>query len=293
VQIPSSTTADYVYVFATDGSGAVYESIDGGTNWTERMSGLPTPINDIRTSQNVGYGHAGRATGVYEMDIPPAPPQGIGGIIAGGHPRITWSANQEADFNHYQVWRYFQECNYYCPDKQCGSWISLTNIANTTNTYYNDLTITAYESCSIPGGVMDRVVYYVKAVDDQDTASGPSAGKVFYRGGDDPTKRGVDRPEGDKLPETFFIAQNHPNPFNPATEIRYGLPEDARVSLRVYDVLGREVATLVDEFQRAGYKSATFHATDRASGIYFARLIVTGGVGDVMFLGANKLVIVK
>ncbi len=75
------------------------------------------------------------------------------------------------------------------------------------------------------------------------------------------------------VPAAFGLAQNHPNPFNPITEIKYSLPVDCHVTLAVYDVLGRRVATLVDEHQTAGFKSARWEVTSEvASGVYFYRL---------------------
>ena len=73
-------------------------------------------------------------------------------------------------------------------------------------------------------------------------------------------------------PETFTLLQNYPNPANPSTTIRYALPRDCRVSLRVYNVLGQEVATLVSEDQKSGYKSVEWKAAGVASGVYFYRL---------------------
>jgi hypothetical protein len=78
--------------------------------------------------------------------------------------------------------------------------------------------------------------------------------------------------EGAAVPETFVLSQNYPNPFNPTTLISYQLPSAVKVDLRVYDVLGREVAVLASGIQAAGEHTAKFDARSLASGMYFYRL---------------------
>lgn len=74
------------------------------------------------------------------------------------------------------------------------------------------------------------------------------------------------------LPEEFSLDQNYPNPFNPATTIAFSLPEESDVRLVIYDMLGRQVATLVDETKSAGSYDVTFNAGNLASGTYIYRL---------------------
>jgi hypothetical protein len=74
------------------------------------------------------------------------------------------------------------------------------------------------------------------------------------------------------LPEGFSLSQNYPNPFNPTTNIEYTIPEASFVQIKVFDILGNEVATLVNEEQSAGTYRADFTANNLASGLYIAKL---------------------
>jgi hypothetical protein len=85
----------------------------------------------------------------------------------------------------------------------------------------------------------------------------------------------------------FELAQNYPNPFNPTTTIRYQIPTAETVSLKVYDVLGKEVATLVSGRQEAGNYAVPFNASGLSSGMYFYRLQAGG------FVETRKMMLVK
>ncbi len=74
------------------------------------------------------------------------------------------------------------------------------------------------------------------------------------------------------VPDQFKLYQNYPNPFNPATTIKYSLPQAMNVTIKIYDVLGREVITLVNGNKDAGNYEVEFHASNLSSGIYFYRL---------------------
>jgi regulation of enolase protein 1 (concanavalin A-like superfamily) len=89
------------------------------------------------------------------------------------------------------------------------------------------------------------------------------------------------------LPTEFALNQNYPNPFNPTTTINFELPRDVKVKLTIYDILGREVTTLVDEQMEAGIHNVQFDAARYASGVYFYHL----KAGDRVF--SKKMMLLK
>ena len=110
---------------------------------------------------------------------------------------------------------------------------------------------------------------------------------------------GMDDQDGNQMarinqekPTAFALLQNHPNPFNPETEISYALRKDTRVNLTVYNILGQKVKTLVDGFETAGPKSVRWDGTDEGgnqvgSGVYFYRISAAG------FVQTNRMIMLK
>lgn len=89
------------------------------------------------------------------------------------------------------------------------------------------------------------------------------------------------------IPETYELFNNYPNPFNPSTVIKYNVPKQSKVAIQVFDVLGREVATLVNEVQSAGSHEVTFNASKAASGVYFVRMTSDG------FVKSQRMLLLK
>jgi hypothetical protein len=77
---------------------------------------------------------------------------------------------------------------------------------------------------------------------------------------------------GNQIPKEYSLSQNYPNPFNPSTTIKYSLPKDGLVTMKIYDLAGREVAKLVNEVKKAGNYQVQFNASNLASGVYFYRI---------------------
>jgi hypothetical protein len=103
---------------------------------------------------------------------------------------------------------------------------------------------------------------------------------------------GTDAPEAPAtLPAEFSLAQNYPNPFNPETNIPFALPVRSNVTLKVYDLLGREVATLADRPFEAGVHTVSLNGSDLSSGVYFYTLKADGGSQN--FSSTRKLVLLK
>ncbi len=95
------------------------------------------------------------------------------------------------------------------------------------------------------------------------------------------------------IPDRFALSQNYPNPFNPTTMINFQLPVSSQMLMKVYDVLGREVAKLDDGLKIAGYYSVKFDGTRFASGIYFVRITATSQDRKTLFVKTIKMSMVK
>ena len=127
--------------------------------------------------------------------------------------------------------------------------------------------------------------YYVHASDDEYTVVSDTGEFVLSRAA-------LGSVYGYAIPEQFSLHQNYPNPFNPVTTIRYDLPENGHINITIYDMLGREVKTLVNQTQDAGYRSVIWDATNDygkpvSAGIYLYQI----QAGE--YMQTKKMVLLK
>lgn len=154
--------------------------------------------------------------------------------------------------------------------------------------YFSVGTTTADSVVFLPGGGSHRYSFYVLANDYVGNVESARPTPVTSD-----IVNGV--AENTSVPTEFSLSQNYPNPFNPTTTIEFSFAKKARATLRVYDMLGRELATLLDEDKAAGRHSVIWDASAVSSGVYFYRLTAgdasTGSVQS--FVQTRKLLLLK
>jgi len=99
--------------------------------------------------------------------------------------------------------------------------------------------------------------------------------------------------ELNNIPTEFSLEQNYPNPFNPSTAVSYQLAVDSRVTLKVYDILGKEITTLVNEVKEAGNHQVNFSAENLTSGVYFYSINASAINGEKNFSSVKKMLLLK
>jgi len=183
----------------------------------------------------------------------PSKPQNLQVASNGTYPVLTWDANTEPDISTYQVVRKMNS----------GSWTLIATVS--TNSYTDTQVITPVQ--------YDHFYYKVCAKDNQNYYSVFSNevsidGYKIYK-----NNEFSENETQNKIEEEFLLLQNYPNPFNPTTKISFTIPEAGFVTLKVYDILGRDVATLINEGRPSGKYEVDFDASQLPSGTYVYRLI--------------------
>lgn len=285
IHVVDNTANDKIHIIYFDNSASNYlhKTITGTTISSsiatiplyEQSSYLNSNFNDLYllrvhnpdTPSKIKFRH---------YDDAPAAPQNLTITKSlNNHPLLSWLPNTEPDRSYYKIYRW---------DSYGGGWQPL---AQTLNTFYEDLTLT-YCTAVPPLQCPDLRTFQFKvtAVDLGSHESEPSNIVESRLVGSPPSKAGAENPGRETLFD-YSLGQNYPNPFNPTTTINYSIKSAGLVTLKVYDMLGTEAVSLVNEVKEAGSYSVTFNASELPSGIYVYR--ITSG----NFVDTKKLILLK
>ncbi len=200
------------------------------------------------------------ATGTSLFDYPNPIPVELVNFTAGDEGNsvlLSWSTATEKNNRGFEIQR-----------KSNNEWETISFIAGKGNA--TETTNYQYTDNPINSGITGKVVYRLKQIDFDGTIKYSDVVEIRI-----------------SAPEEYRLGQNFPNPFNPATIINYQLPAESFVSIKVFNILGKEVATLVNEKQPAGHHSVQFDAAGQPNGVYLYR-INSGNFSQV-----KKMVLLK
>ena len=291
-----------VYAFTTSGSNifagvnnlildpAVYKSTNSGINWTpanltnQTVTALTTlntnlfagTYNGIFLSTNLGQNWITVNNGLSNYTIRALAVSGIN-IYAGTNSGIYISTNNGLNWNNISN------------EFTSQSILSVITYDSSVfvGTYSNGIYMTSNNGNNwIQKNQGFSQIYHFKAlyIYSNYIFAGTSGASVWRRSLSEII--GI-QPISSIVPDKFSLSQNYPNPFNPTTNIKYQIKNNSFVTLKVYDILGKEIATLVNEKLKPGEYESTFDGSSFSSGIYFYRLTC----GD--FTQTNRMVLIK
>ncbi len=260
LSIPSSNV-----VYTCGYNGKVLKSNDGGDNWFSLITRTTQTLNSIYFFDNErGFAVGDSGTILYtsnggslKENQPPSPFH----LMKPSNEDILWSLPKSIIFEWEKSYDINNDTIYYTlliSSDTCATWKSY---GPTTDTIFQ-----VHWPMEAPDSSKSDRYYWIVIANDKMYAT-PSL-EVFAF-----TIIDLSLVNENSNPTTFELYQNYPNPFNPTTTINYQIAKSGFVSLKVYDILGKEVATLVDEYKSAGKYEVEFSATNLSSGIYFYNLI--------------------
>jgi hypothetical protein len=251
-------------------ANGVYSSANQGLDWQLENAGLSETFVYSLAMRDDDYLYAGTNGGGVYRSIRPTVPLPIqmtsfhAEIVASNMVELKWATVSETNNFGFYVQRRAVTSQYFI--ELPSSFVP-----------GHGTTIAAQEYCFTDSAVTPGIWFYrIKQVD--------LDGSIHLS---DPIQANVIASVQDRVPLAFTLSQNYPNPFNPSTNIRYGLPTKSHVSLYVYNTLGQQVATLVNENQEAGYHDVRLDGNNLASGVYFYRLQTEN------FLQTRKLILLR
>lgn len=268
-------------------------------DWAQQPSKF-TPILGIELFQDlISFGGSNHADETLTQQVSYSVSDwtltsGFRRFLPGSDAILSATADQT---NYYFTWRLTNLCNAYVEVLNKSNQV-LQQLESGGYFYAGKYTCTVAKS-SVPGAFWLRVrtLPYQNAVYNPEYRQnwGERKLNIAYMAED-----GTDKPTSvntsDGLPEQFQLHANFPNPFNPSTTIKFDLPETAEVSLVVYDMLGKEIAVLVNGPLEAGYHTVLWNAPSAglSTGVYFTQLVVTDGSSTrLLYSKVNKMLLLK
>ncbi len=187
----------------------------------------------------------------------PIPPQNLAISSHNNHPKLVWQKNPEIDVDYYRIYK----------KKNSSNFVLHATVSASLPTEYVDNEETLLTGPPVANEVIAK---YVVTARDLSSLESDYSNEVSARvPGDPPSKISYNTPID---LYDYKLNQNYPNPFNPSTKISFSIKEDGFVTLKVYDILGVEIATLVNESKTAGSYEAKFNAANLPSGMYIYKL---------------------
>ncbi len=243
-------------IFAGTGDG-VFISTNNGTSWTAASQGLTNKhINALLVNGNTVF--AGTSGG---------------GAFVSGNNGTSWSLADTASLKDFYVNAFFAAGSNVYAGNGAGVFVTSNNGASWTS---KTAGLTSLSSADVFGFALKGTTLY----------AGTGIAGVFKMSVAPPAPPTF-APAPGVLPMAYELRQNYPNPFNPSTVINYSIASASNVTLKVYDLLGREVAVLVNQQMAPGTYTAVFNASRLSSGVYFYRLDA-GSFTDVKKLSVAK-----
>jgi photosystem II stability/assembly factor-like uncharacterized protein len=250
LNFPNSSTG-----YTVGYNGVIYKSTNSGVSWNSQNSGTGNTLNDVFFVNEI-VGSAVGENGTILKTIDGGIPVELTSFtynLSGSKVTLNWETASEINNRGFEVER-SQKSSRQRRDKIQNEWESIgfvegkgTTTEKQTYSFTDDLRNL---------NISDKIYYRLKQIDFDGTFEYSNELEVDYS----------------QVPDNYSLSQNYPNPFNPTTTIKFSLPEPSLVSIKVYNVIGKEVMILIDEFKPKGNYEIEMNGFELTSGVYFYKM---------------------